>query len=90
MRGLSLHLIRREQIRRKVGPEDMKKSYACLGKKPWVRILGWTSVATGAVAVGFYVGRNLRARYLLNHRTPLDFYSHAGDKEKGVEFGVGI
>jgi hypothetical protein len=57
---------------------------------PWVRILGWSSVATGAVALGFIVGRNLRARYLLNHRTPYDFYSHAGDNGNGVEYGVGI
>ena len=61
-----------------------------LTKKPWVRIVGWTSVATGAVAVGFLVGRNLRARYRMNRRTPYDFYSHAGDNGNSVEYGVGI
>jgi hypothetical protein len=91
MQGLSLHLVRQEQPQRKVGPEKMMSVNACLGKKSWVRILGWASVATGAVAVGIYVGRNLRARYLLNHRTPLDFYSHAGDNgSNNVEYGVGI
>jgi hypothetical protein len=90
MQGLSLHLVRQEQPQRKVGPEEMGKMNACLAKKPWVRILGWASVATGAVAVGIYVGRNLRARYLLNHRTPYDFYSHAGDNGSNVEYGVGI
>jgi hypothetical protein len=90
MRRLSLRLIRQEQPQRKVGPEKMMKMSACMTKKPWVRIIGWASVATGAVAVGIYVGRNLRARYLLNHRTPYDFYSHAGDNGGNVEFGVGI
>ena len=61
-----------------------------LTKKPWVRIVGWTSVATGAVAVGFLVGRNLRARYRMNRRTPYDYYSHAGDNGNHVEYGVGI
>ncbi len=60
-----------------------------LTKMPWVRIVGWTSVATGAVAVGFLVGRNLRARYRMNRRTPYDFYSHAGDNGNSVEYGVG-
>lgn len=57
---------------------------------PWIRVVGWTSVATGAVAVGFFIGRNLRARYVLNHRTPYDFYSHAGDNGQSIEYGVGI
>lgn len=68
----------------------MTKLNECLTKKPWVRILGWASVATGALAVGYYVGRNLRARYRLNHRTPYDIYSHAGDSGNNVEYGVGI
>ena len=90
MQGLSLHVVRREQPQRKVGPGNMMKIGACMTKKPWVRIIGWASVATGVVAVGIYVGRNLRARYLLNHRTPYDFYSHAGDNGGNVEYGVGI
>ena len=90
MQGLSFQLVRREQPQRKVGPEEMVKMSACMTKKPWVRIIGWASVATGAVAVGIYVGRNLRARYLLNHRNPYDFYSHAGDNGSSVEYGVGI
>lgn len=57
---------------------------------PWLQILGWTSIATGALTVGFLVGRNLRARYRLNHRTPYDMYSHAGDNGNGLEYGVGI
>lgn len=58
---------------------------------PLVQVIGWASFATGALTVGFFVGRNLRARYRLNHRTPYDFYSHAGDNGScNLEYGVGI
>jgi hypothetical protein len=51
--------------------------------------MGWTSVAVGVAALGVYIGRELRVRYKFNHRTPSDFYSHAGD-EMQTEYGVGI
>lgn len=70
--------------------EDVTKHNFFLTKKPLIRVVAWASVATGALAVGYFVGRNLRARYLLNHRTPYDFYSHAGDNGNSVEFGVGV
>lgn len=56
---------------------------------PVFRYVGWTSVAVGVAALGVYLGRELRTRYKFNHRTPSDFYSHAGD-EMQTEFGVGI
>lgn len=74
----------------KVEREEVKSETLSPARMPWIRILGWTSVATGALTVGYFVGRNLRARYLLNHRTPYDFYSHAGDNGNGIEYGVGI
>lgn len=75
----------------KVGEKLMKSEKPSSTIAPWVWILGWSSVATGTLAVGYFVGRNLRARYLLLHRTPYDFYSHAGDNGNGgVEYGVGI
>ena len=79
----------------KVEREEMKNekpspTHQVLRHAPWIRILGWTSVATGALTVGYFVGRTLRARYRLNHRTPYDFYSHAGDNGNGIEYGVGI
>ncbi|HUZ04829.1 MAG TPA: hypothetical protein VMU62_05690 [Acidobacteriaceae bacterium] len=57
-----------------------------------VRTIGWVSVAAGMVALGYYVGRQLRARYHFRHRTPYDFYSHAGDEINNgtAEYGVGI
>lgn len=56
---------------------------------PLFRYMGWTSVAVGVAALGVFVGRELRVRYKFNHRTPSDFYSHAGD-EMQTEYGVGI
>ena len=55
-----------------------------------LRALGWASVAVGIAALGLYVGRELRIRYKFNHRTPSDFYSHAGDEGQTTEFGMGI
>lgn len=51
---------------------------------------GWVTAGLGAVALGLLVGRELRQRYKFNHQTPYDFYSHAGDKNHDVEFGVGV
>lgn len=76
------------RIKAELGKMKMKKSLKT--GNPLVRAIGWASVATGAVAVGFYVGRNLRARYRLNRRTPYDYYSHAGDNGNSLEYGVGI
>jgi hypothetical protein len=53
-------------------------------------IVGWTSVAVGIAAVGLYVGKELRARYKFNHRTPYDFFSHAGDSVCAADYGTGI
>jgi hypothetical protein len=59
------------------------------------RTIGWVSVAAGMVALGYFVGRQLRARYNFRRRTPYDFFSHAGDKQDSTgngsaEYGVGI
>ncbi len=68
----------------------IQKKLPDLSDIPWVQVLGWGSVATGALALGFFVGRNLRERYRFKHSTPYDFYSHAGDNGGPVEFGVGV
>lgn len=55
------------------------------------RTIGWISVGAGMVALGYFVGRQLRARYNFRRRTPYDFYSHAGDEyNNNAEYGVGI
>ncbi len=55
-----------------------------------LRTLGWVSAGLGAVALGLFVGRELRSRYKFNRRTPYDFYAHSGDEMQDMEFGVGI
>lgn len=54
-----------------------------------LRTVGWVSAGLGALALGLFVGAELRQRYKFNRRTPYDFYSHSGD-ENDLEFGVGI
>lgn len=65
------------------------ESKSCSESRIALRILGWTSVAVGVAAVGLYVGRELRLRYKFSHRTPTDFYAHAGD-ESPTDYGMGI
>ena len=55
-----------------------------------LRTVGWISAGMGAVALGLFVGRELRSRYKFNRRTPYDFYAHSGDEMHDMEFGVGI
>jgi hypothetical protein len=54
-----------------------------------IKTVGWISAGLGAVALGLFIGRELRQRYRFNHRTPYDFYAHSGD-EQDVDFGLGI
>ena len=53
------------------------------------RTLGWVTAGLGAVALGLFVGRELRQRYKFNRRTPYDFYAHSADEHE-LEFGVGV
>ena len=54
-----------------------------------IKTVGWISAGLGAVAIGLFIGRELRQRYKFNRRTPYDFYAHSGD-EQDVDFGLGI
>ena len=54
-----------------------------------IKTIGWITAGMGAVALGLFLGRELRQRYKFNRRTPYDVYSHAGD-EQDVDFGLGI
>ncbi len=54
-----------------------------------LRAIGWVSVGLGIAAVGLFVGRELRKRYVFNHRTPYDFYANAGT-QTASEFGMGV
>jgi hypothetical protein len=61
---------------------DQKKESCTL------KMIGWLSVGVVVAAVGIFVGCELRNRYKFNHRTPYDFYAHAG--EQPGEFGMGV
>jgi hypothetical protein len=54
-----------------------------------IKTVGWLSAGLGAVALGLFIGREMRLRYKFNRRTPYDFYSHSGD-EQDIDFGLGI
>jgi hypothetical protein len=54
-----------------------------------IKTIGWVSAGLGAVALGLFIGRELRLRYKFNRRTPYDFYSHSGDKQD-MDFGLGV
>jgi hypothetical protein len=54
-----------------------------------IKTVGWVSAGLGAVALGLFIGRELRLRYKFNRRTPYDFYSHSGD-EQDIDFGLGV
>jgi hypothetical protein len=54
-----------------------------------LRVIGWCSVGVAALALGIYLGRELRSRYKFKRRTPYDFYSNAGEQHAS-EFGMGI
>jgi hypothetical protein len=64
------------------GDEDFEESAI-------IKTVGWISAGLGAVALGLFIGRELRQRYKFNRRTPYDFYAHSGD-EQDVDFGLGI
>jgi hypothetical protein len=54
-----------------------------------IKTVGWISAGLGAVALGLFIGRELRQRYRFNRRTPYDLYAHSGD-EQDADFGLGI
>jgi hypothetical protein len=41
-------------------------------------------------ALGLLVGRELKLRYKFNHRTPYDYYKHAGDHDPLDSYAVGV
>ena len=65
-------------------------AYPEIEESALLKTMGWISAGLGALALGLFVGRELRQRYKFNRRTPYDFYSHSGDETHEMEFGVGI
>jgi hypothetical protein len=60
-------------------------------KKPnyLLRTVTWAGVAVSVIAAGLVIGRELRLRYKFNHRSPYDYYTHAGDQPTD-SYAVGI
>jgi len=54
-----------------------------------LRVIGWFSAGMAVATLGIYLGYEMRSRYKFRHRTPYDFYSHAGP-QAASDFGVGI
>jgi hypothetical protein len=61
-------------------------------KKPnyLLRTVTWTGVAVSVITLGLLVGRELRVRYKFKHRTPYDYYKHAGDQDPLDSYAVGV
>jgi hypothetical protein len=57
--------------------------------RTFMRNVGLVSAGITVLAIGVVVGRELRARYKFQRRTPYDIYAHSGDQQD-LEFGVGI
>lgn len=74
---------------RKSAEDQLEQAESACGSCGALRAIGWTSVAVGVAALGLFVGRELRLRYKFRHRTPSDFFSHAGE-DFSTEFGMGI
>ncbi|HTV83664.1 MAG TPA: hypothetical protein VME18_13540 [Acidobacteriaceae bacterium] len=74
---------------RKTAEDQIEQAESACGSRGALRAIGWTSVALGVAALGLFVGRELRLRYVIRHRTPSDFFSHAGE-DFSTEFGMGI
>jgi hypothetical protein len=55
-----------------------------------LKAIGLASVGVGAVALGLYVGRELRSRYKFKRRTPYERFSHSGDESLAGGFGMGV
>jgi hypothetical protein len=68
---------------------DQDDDYEEEEETTFIKTVGWISAGLGAVALGLFIGRELRQRYQFNRRTPYDAYAHAGD-EQDVDFGLGI
>ncbi|HXS12834.1 MAG TPA: hypothetical protein VN734_09030 [Acidobacteriaceae bacterium] len=56
----------------------------------FMRNVGLVSAGITVLAIGVVVGRELRERYKFHRRTPYEIYSHSGDQEQDLEFGVGV
>jgi len=60
------------------------------GEHQIMKRIGWVSLGFSLAAVSMYLAREFRERWTYAHRTPYEFYSHAGDEFDHFEAGVGV
>jgi hypothetical protein len=87
--------LRSEVVRSTEAPEGRGRTMSNVlpfTKKPnyLLRSITWGGIAVTVAAIGLIVGRELRLRYKFSHRTPYDYYAHAGDKAPLDSYAVGI
>lgn len=71
--------------------EFLEDDRADEGESSSLKTAAWFSVALGALALGVFVGREIRLRYKFKRRTPYDYFAHAGDdRTDRAEFGYGV
>lgn len=72
------------------GPEHEADAAEQGGAFTPMRTLGLATAVVSVVALGLYIGREIRVRYKFRRRTPADFFSNAGDSMHGAEYGMGV
>jgi hypothetical protein len=60
------------------------------GKHRTMKRIGWVSLGFSLAAVSMVLAREVRGRWMFAHRSPYDFYSHAGEEFEAFEAGVGV
>lgn len=61
------------------------------GESSSLKTAAWFTVALSALALGVFLGREIRMRYKFKRRTPYDYFAHAGDdRNDPAEFGYGV
>jgi hypothetical protein len=62
-------------------------------KKPnyLLRTVTWAGIAVSVTTLGLLIGHELRVRYKFKHRTPYDYFKHAGDQDPlDSTYAVGV
>lgn len=52
--------------------------------------IGWVSLGFSLAAVSMVLARKALGRWAFAHRSPYDYYSHAGGELEAFESGVGV
>jgi hypothetical protein len=81
--GADDHCTRAGRIMNNLLPFQKKPNYL-------LRAVTWTGIAVSIAGLGLIVGREIRLRYKFKHRSPYDYYKHAGDQDPLDTYAVGV